>query len=177
MEARRPRRAGVRTATTVARGEFCGIDEIALLGKMSGTKLGDERKKRLRVQGAWAVAVGWQIRNVTRPRSLRADTLTVEVRDRAWLTELEKLASRIIARLNALLPGNPVRKVVFRIGPIAQSPRASTTPSARRVGVDVKAEDGGSGMRDFLHRVGDEALRQRLEGIISRYLLRKRAAG
>lgn len=176
MEARRPRRVGVRSTTAVAHREFCGVDEIAL-GEMPGTKLGGDRMRRLRVQGAWAVAVGWQIRKVTRPCSLRSDTLTVEVRDRAWLAELEKLAPRITARLKALIPGDPVRKVVFRIGPVAQ-PQVSTRPDDRLPEHAKGARPGtGSGMSASLAKVGDEALRDRLESIIDRYLLHKRAAG
>ena len=175
MEARPARRAGARTATTVARREFCGLDEIALLGEMAGTKLGRDRVRWLRVQGAWSLAVGWHLRRVTRACSLIGDTLTVEVRDRAWLTELERIAPKITARLGELIPADPVRNVVFRIGPLAQG-AAGGVPmkgSAERAG---KARPvNGSAMHVSLETVGDECLRDRLRVVMDRYLHAKRA--
>ncbi|MBT8488300.1 MAG: DUF721 domain-containing protein [Gemmatimonadetes bacterium] len=69
--------------------------------------------ERVRVLELWPEIVGDQVARVTRARSVDESTLIVEVRNSAWLMELNMLKGDIIGRANERLDDVSVDKIVF----------------------------------------------------------------
>jgi predicted nucleic acid-binding Zn ribbon protein len=63
----------------------------------------------------WAAVVGERIAGVTRPRSVSAGVLFVEVRSSAWLSELNLMRHEILRRLNAGRGEGRVERLVFTL--------------------------------------------------------------
>lgn len=59
-----------------------------------------QQVRRMEVLEAWPEVVGERIAEVTRARSVADAALFVEVRSSAWMTELDMMKGRILARLN-----------------------------------------------------------------------------
>ena len=69
--------------------------------------------QRVRVLELWPEIVGDQVARVTRARSVDESTLIVEVRNSAWLMELNMLKGDIIGRANERLDDVSIDKIVF----------------------------------------------------------------
>lgn len=69
--------------------------------------------ERVRVLDLWADVVGEQVARVTRARSVDESTLIVEVRNSAWLMELNMLKGDIVDRVNERLDDVSIEKIVF----------------------------------------------------------------
>ncbi|MDX1493840.1 MAG: DUF721 domain-containing protein [Longimicrobiales bacterium] len=69
--------------------------------------------ERVRVLDLWPEVVGEQVARVTRARSVDESTLIVEVRNSAWLMELNMLKGDIVARVNERLDDVSIDKLVF----------------------------------------------------------------
>jgi hypothetical protein len=125
----------------------------------------------LRLQTAWARAVGTPLSEVARLRACHGSRLVVEVPDAQWKREMERIAPRILERLAREVPCAPVAALCFsvhggaagRTGPPA--PARTGAPGATTAGIP-------EGLGPVLARVGDESLRGRLEGVMGRYLSR-----
>lgn len=65
---------------------------------------------------AWRQAVGPALAAVSRPGSVRRGVLEVLVAHSAAAQELALAAPQVLARLAALLPGQPVRQLRCRVG-------------------------------------------------------------
>lgn len=74
------------------------------VGEIVGSFLADtgiqKRLERFDVLERWPDLVGDRIAAVTRARGLSEDTLFVEVRSSAWLTELTMMKGDILERIN-----------------------------------------------------------------------------
>jgi predicted nucleic acid-binding Zn ribbon protein len=70
------------------------------------------------VFGRWDEAVGEQVAQHVRPLKLDGGTLTVEVDDPAWATQVKFLASTIIERLRSVA-GVEVADLAVRVDPRA----------------------------------------------------------
>lgn len=69
--------------------------------------------ERVRVLDLWPEIVGEQVARVTRARSVEESTLIVEVRNSAWLMELNMLKGDIVGRTNERLDDVSIEKIVF----------------------------------------------------------------
>ena len=72
-----------------------------------------------RVQGCWSEAVGPAIAAEAQPLAERGGTLTVVCRSATWASELELLASDLVAKLNRALggtAGNDLTALRTRVG-------------------------------------------------------------
>jgi predicted nucleic acid-binding Zn ribbon protein len=71
---------------------------------------------------AWNQAVGPQIGSKAQPDRLKDDVLYVRVSTSVWMHELQFMKQDIIAKLNAIIGGNPVTQIRFFIGEIEAAP-------------------------------------------------------
>ena len=66
----------------------------------------------------WKNIVGARLEKVTRPRSLRNGTLTIEVPSSAWAQELSFFTSEIREKLSDFLERDTVvRNIIFKVAP------------------------------------------------------------
>lgn len=72
-----------------------------------------DQVERVRILELWPEIAGEQVARVTRARSVDGSTLIVEVRNSAWLMELNMLKGDIISRANERLDDVSIEKVVF----------------------------------------------------------------
>jgi predicted nucleic acid-binding Zn ribbon protein len=69
-----------------------------------------------RVQTVWEDAAGTAIATSARPTSERDGVLTVTCAAAVWAQELDLMADELIAKINAQLPGEPIRELRCRSG-------------------------------------------------------------
>lgn len=69
--------------------------------------------ERVKVLDLWPEIVGEQVARVTKARSVDESTLIVEVRNSAWLMELNMLKGDIVGRANERLDDVSIEKIVF----------------------------------------------------------------
>ncbi len=72
--------------------------------------------------GAWAAAVGKKIASHTKPAFLQNGTLTVEVEDAVWQTQLRTLAPSILPRIEKIVGANIIERLDFRLTPPRRQP-------------------------------------------------------
>jgi len=73
----------------------------------------DKQVRRAGVLEMWPEIVGEKLARVTRVKGVDNDTLFVEVRSSAWLTELSMLKGEVLERVNARIADAPVARIVF----------------------------------------------------------------
>ncbi len=173
-------RAGADPAGGRGRGVGAGpisLQRVALASTLSeAPQTAAERYTLMRARAAWRQVVGPHLGGVSAPASLIDGRLTVTVRDAGWKKELERHASRILARLCPLLPSPRVGSIAFRVGsPAVADPQGASpgsTPGRERFSLPPRppAGDGGS-----VPREGTGDLAAELEGVRDRYLAAARA--
>ena len=90
------------------------IDEV-LKGYLRASGL-EARVARAQVLVAWESFVGPQIARVTQPRTVTDDgTLFVGVSTHAWMTELSLMERSLLAKINARLGPEPLRKIRWEL--------------------------------------------------------------
>ncbi|MGH9869468.1 MAG: DUF721 domain-containing protein [Candidatus Polarisedimenticolia bacterium] len=160
--------------------EFCGLNEIAVADRAAGENgLDAGRLRMLRLQTAWARAVGAPLKEVARLRACAGQRLVVDVPDALWKREMERMTPRILERLAREVPCAPVTELSFSVrgGPARRA--ASAVPSLpARVVAGVDAPDAAlAGLPDslcsILEQVEDESLRGHLKLVMGRYLSRR----
>lgn len=67
--------------------------------------------------GAWAAAVGKKIASHTKPAFLQNGTLTVDVEDAVWQTQLRTLEPSILPRIEKIVGSNIIERIEFRLTP------------------------------------------------------------
>jgi predicted nucleic acid-binding Zn ribbon protein len=72
-----------------------------------------EQVERMGVMELWPEIVGEQLAKVTRARAVDDAVLIVEVRNSAWLMELNMMKGDFLERVNARLPEVPMDRIVF----------------------------------------------------------------
>jgi predicted nucleic acid-binding Zn ribbon protein len=68
------------------------------------------------VLAAWEVVVGPQVASHARPAGLHANTITIEVDEPAWATQLQFLSGTILAGLSERLGDSAPTSVSIRVG-------------------------------------------------------------
>jgi predicted nucleic acid-binding Zn ribbon protein len=68
------------------------------------------------VQTVWEQAAGAAIAAAARPTAERDGVLTVTCEAAVWAQELDLMAGELIAKINAQLPGEPIRELRCRTG-------------------------------------------------------------
>ena len=160
--------------------DFFSVDEIGEISEgLFGSERAAQRLRMLRLDSAWARAVGPRLRAVARPSTFHARSLTVDVRDAAWKRELDRLKPEILSRLARLLTSHPIADINFRVRKVAgrddtawpATARTREAASEQRLdpSADLEVE-----MSAPLQRVPDPGLRDRLSRVMGRYLARAR---
>ena len=72
-----------------------------------------EQVQRMGVLGLWPEIVGEQLARVTRAKAVDDGVLIVEVRNSAWLMELNMMKGDFLGRVNERLPEVPLERIVF----------------------------------------------------------------
>lgn len=109
-----------------------------------------------RVFGAWATLVPRRVAQNTRPVRLRRGILVVHTATSAWSNVLSLEGGQILAALHKRLPEVPVKKLLFRVGPLppmtlpAEKPSHPPPPPLTELPEVVARE---------LVRIGDDDLR------------------
>lgn len=160
---------------------FSGLHEIALADRPLGAQaLQPAPMRLLRLQTAWARAVGAPLRDVARLRACAGQRLQVDVPDAAWKREMDRLKPHILERLAREVPCAPVTDLDFHVaraprsGPAVPFGARSLSPAARAPEeADRPLPDG---LFRALARVEDDSLRGRLGRVMGRYLARQGAA-
>lgn len=83
--------------------------------------------EQARAYGAWTRAAGAPIAAAARPGAFFNGVLTVECASSIWANELTYLGGQILARMNDLTPGQPVKRLRFVV---ARDPRPAGPPEA-----------------------------------------------
>jgi predicted nucleic acid-binding Zn ribbon protein len=69
-----------------------------------------------RVQTVWERAAGPAVAASARPTSEHDGVLTVTCEAAVWAQELDLMAGELVAKVNAQLPGEPIRELRCRTG-------------------------------------------------------------
>jgi hypothetical protein len=119
-----------------------------------------------RAYALWARAAGEQVAHTTTVRAFSRGVLTVECESSVWANELSYLSGDILARMGEMDPGNPVRKLRFRVrrAPDAQEETPATAKSSER-GASLQPEDV-SAAREAAEGVTDERLRAAIQAAL-----------
>jgi len=73
----------------------------------------EKQIERMGVLGLWPDIVGEQLAEVTHARAVQDGVLIVEVRNSAWLMELNMMKGDFLGRVNDRLPDAPLERIVF----------------------------------------------------------------
>ena len=139
------------------------MEEIALRpGGVLASRIGARRLLGLKLERAWAAAVGNGVRAVTRLRQCRDGILEVQVPDAAWQRELGRLEAEILGRLATELSPGQVTQLRFKVQHSIRAPQASIVADRRPVPTSVGTSHPGE-------------LSDRFRSVMGRYLLRSRA--
>src|SRR6478736_5178519 len=95
-----------------------GPENIAdILGRLFTSRGWGRKNDRLRLEGAWAEAVGPELLKDTRVNGMRRGVLEVEVKNAVLIQELTQFHKRgLIGKLRTLLPGVTLTDLKFRAG-------------------------------------------------------------
>lgn len=122
------------------------------------------------VFAAWSSAAGAGVRRTCVPVRYDGTVLMVSAADQTWKTQLEKLASQYIFKINALLGAPMVRRIAFKVDPAAVA-AASAPPfepvyardpaaCARELAPDAEVIDDPE-LRDLFLRVAGRCMARR----------------
>jgi predicted nucleic acid-binding Zn ribbon protein len=95
-----------------------GPENIAdILGRLFASRGWGRKNDRLRLESAWAEAVGPELQKETRVSGIRRGVLEVEVKNAVLLQELTQFHKRtILAKLRKALTGVTLTDIKFRAG-------------------------------------------------------------
>jgi len=95
-----------------------GPENLAdILGRLFTSRGWGRKNDRLRLEGAWAEAVGPALVRDTRVNGLRRGVLEVEVKNAVLVQELTQFHKRgLLGKLRPLLPGVTLTDLKFRAG-------------------------------------------------------------
>ncbi len=119
-----------------------------------------------RAYALWARAAGEQVARTTAVRAFSRGVLTVECESSVWANELSYLSGEILARMAEMDPGNPVRKLRFRVrrAVVTQEETPAVAKESER-GESLRSEDV-SAAREAAEGVADERLRAAIEAAL-----------
>jgi len=72
-----------------------------------------DQVRRVSVLDEWPALVGEAVARVTHARSVEDAVLIVEVRNSAWLMELNMMKGDFVRRVNEHMPETPIERIVF----------------------------------------------------------------
>ncbi len=72
-----------------------------------------DQVRRMSVLDVWPELVGEAVAKVTHARSVEDAVLIVEVRNSAWLMELNMMKGDFVRRVNEHMPDTPIERIVF----------------------------------------------------------------
>jgi predicted nucleic acid-binding Zn ribbon protein len=100
------------------RDDSAGPENLAdVLAKLFAARGWGRKSERVKLEEAWASAIGPEFGPETRVNALRRGTLEVEVRNPILMQELSQFhRKRLIAAVAARLPGQKVTEIRFRAG-------------------------------------------------------------
>lgn len=119
----------------------------------------------------WNEIVGDAIASHTHPEEIRFDTLTILVDSAVWMHELSFLKKALIEKVNRLLGKNGIRKIQFKIGPVA--PRPAPTQESRSLPGEMGEEEAAL-LNQLLLPVSDDDLKKTIQRAIRKHLLIKK---
>ncbi|HJZ59582.1 MAG TPA: DUF721 domain-containing protein [Gemmataceae bacterium] len=95
-----------------------GPENIAdILGRLFASRGWGRKNDRLRLESAWAEAVGPELQKETRVGGIRRGVLEVEVKNAVLLQELTQFHKRaLLAKLRKALTGVTLTDIKFRAG-------------------------------------------------------------
>jgi len=95
-----------------------GPENIAdILGRLFTARGWGRKNDRLRLEGAWAEAVGPELLKSTRVNGLKRGVLEVDVRNAVLIQELAQFHKRgLLGKLRKALPGVTLTDLKFRAG-------------------------------------------------------------
>ena len=93
---------------------------------------GSPHEPHLLLAAGWEQIVGKDVARHCRPASVSAETLTIVTRSNAWSQQLTFFEERILAAVQARLPGTSVRRVRFKVGKLSSESGIRNPPRVRR---------------------------------------------
>ena len=95
-----------------------GPEKIAdILGRLFTSRGWGRKNDRLRLEAAWAAAVGEELLKHTRLLGMKRGVMEVEVKNAVLLQELTQFHKRgLLAKLRKALPGVTLTDIKFRAG-------------------------------------------------------------
>jgi len=153
-----------------------GLHEIVVVDRAAGEDaLSASQLRMLRLQTAWARAIGAPLKEIARLRVCAGERLVVDVPDALWKREMERMKPRILERLAREVPCAPVTDLSFFVrgaspsagakAPVAADARYPEPPAAA-----PPVSPLPEGLSDALRSVSDSDLRGHLGRVMERYL-------
>ena len=120
-----------------------------------------------RAFGAWARASGAPLSSCAAPSRFFNGVLTVECASSIWANELTYLSGEILARMDEVAPGQPVKRLRFVVERVMRSSEDSEGPETPPKGrVERLSEEALEGARAMAAEVRDPHLREAIEAVL-----------
>ncbi|MCK4534398.1 MAG: DUF721 domain-containing protein [Syntrophobacterales bacterium] len=161
----RRRRSGKRRRTLQKMGDFL---PKALKRKKILLDLIDYQ-----VQDIWNKAVGPQISAHTNPFKFKNGTLFVNVSNPAWMQQLRFMKQEIMDKVNLDWEKEEIKNIYFSIGDIHRTPAKTADHSIDFSLYPLKERDKRL-IRENLSQIGDEELKNILEKVMKKEIVKRR---
>jgi hypothetical protein len=122
--------------------------------------------EQARAYGAWARAAGNQVASGAHPRYFSRGVLTVECTSSVWANELTYLGGQIIARMDEVAPGHPVKRFRFVVARAAATQEDEPAAPKRDSRYEQPAPADLDGARVQAEGVRDQRLRAAIEAAL-----------
>jgi predicted nucleic acid-binding Zn ribbon protein len=120
--------------------------------------------ERARAFVAWTRAAGAPVAGAARPTAFFNGMLTIECSSSVWANELTYLGMQILARMEEVAPGQPVKRLRFVVGRAPQAgPADAGLPRAERPHLSA---DSLSAAVEAAEDVRDERLREAIRAAL-----------
>ena len=129
-----------------------------------------------RILHTWNSAVGPQISAHTNPFKYRNGTLFVNVSNPAWMQQLRFMKQEIVEKINAESGKEDIKNIYFSIGDIRRKSVTATDHPIDFSRYPLKKRDRRL-IRENLSQIEDEELKEILERVMKKEIIKRRLSG
>ncbi len=122
--------------------------------------------EQARAYGAWARAAGDQVASGAHPRHFARGVLTVECNSSVWANELTYLGGQLLARLDEVCPGHPIKRFRFVVARTAAKQEDEPAAAKNEGRYQRLASPDLEGARTQVEGVRDQRLRAAIEAVL-----------
>ena len=122
--------------------------------------------EQARAYGAWARAAGDQVASGAHARHFARGVLTVECNSSVWANELTYLGGQLLARLDEVAPGHPIKRFRFVVAGAAVKQEDEPAAAKNECRHQRFAPPDLEGARAQAEGVRDQRLRAAIEAVL-----------